>query len=82
MYGLQVDNEEIPMHPTPPPLSLEMLHRQMTWLTEKMKALKHDNTILRREIDQLRDAPRADKDSEQKGADPPMFTGNQRDLEG
>ena len=47
MYGLQVDNEEILMHPTPPSLSLEMLHEQVTWLTEKMKALKRDNVILR-----------------------------------
>ncbi len=82
MYGLQVDNEEIPMHPTLLPPSLEMLHGQVTWLTEKIEALKRDNVILRREIDWLRDAPRADKDLKQKGADPPMFTGNQRDLEG
>lgn len=81
MYGLQADNEGMPMHPTPPPPSLEMLHGQVTWLTEKMEALERDNTILRREIDRLHELPRADKD-EQKGASPPMFTGSQKELEG
>jgi len=81
MYGLQADNEGMPMHPTPPPPSLEMLHGQVTWLTKKMEALERDNTILRREIDRLHELPRADKD-EQKGASPPMFTGSQKELEG
>jgi hypothetical protein len=88
MYGIQADNDGIPMQPTPPPPSLEMLHGQVTWLTEKMEALEQDNATLkreldwnRREIDRLRESPRADKD-EQKGANPPTFTGTQKELEG
>ena len=77
MYGIQADNEGISMQPTPPPPSLEMLHGQVTWLTEKMEALEQDNATLKREldwncreIDRLRESPRAEKD-EQKGANPP-----------
>jgi hypothetical protein len=88
MYGVQADNDEIPMQPTPPPPSLKMLHGQVTWLTEKMESLEQANATLkreldwnRREIDRLRESPRADKD-EQKGANPPMFTGTQKELEG
>ena len=88
MYDLQVDDDGIPTHPTSPPPSLEMLHGQVTWLTEKMEALERDNATLKRElewnrheIDRLYEFPRGDKD-EQKGTNPPIFTGNQKELEG
>jgi len=78
------------------PVSLGMLHEQMTWLTGQQAALWAENMRLKEELALTRaefaefarelgttrqETTHAGK-NEVKGADPPVFTGSQKDLEG
>jgi len=78
------------------PVSLGMLHEQMTWLTGQQAALRAENTRLKeelalthaefaeftRELGATRQETTHAGKNEVKGADPPVFTGSQKDLEG
>jgi hypothetical protein len=93
--------------PTPLTMTLELLHRQMAWLTGRVDELDAENTRLRADTVWLRgELNRVEGElhvaqgviaklqqigpqyinniakDEAKGADPPIFISNQRELEG
>ena len=51
MHNLWVEDDGIPIQPIPLPPGLEMLHRQLTWLTERMETFELNNTALKRELE-------------------------------
>lgn len=87
----------------PPPMTLEIIHQQVTWLSGQLSDLEAENARLKAELASTREelgrelnAARQDilnlqqasrqqvtaSKNEAKGADPPIFTGSQKDLEG
>ena len=86
-----------------PPMTLEVIDQQVTWLSGQLGDLEAENTRLKAELALTREelgrelnAARQDilnlqqagrqqahaGKNEAKGADPPTFTGSQKDLEG
>ena len=85
-----------------PPMTLDVIHQQVTWLSGQLGDLEAENTRLKAELALTREefgrelnAARQDilnlqtgrqqahaGKNEAKGADPPTFTGSQKDLEG
>jgi len=87
----------------PPPMTLDIIHQQVTWLLGKLGNLEAENMHLKAELALTREefghelnAARQDilnlqqagpqqahaSKNEAQGADPPTFTGSQKDLEG
>ena len=90
MSDLRPPAHDIPMQETPPPPTDQAgLAAQVAWLTESLQMLIQANETyraevnsLRQEIEEVRAREAEPRVHEPKVADPPMFGGNQKELEG
>ena len=84
-----VHDTDMPIQTTPPPPSNAELTSQVAWLTESLEVIARANEALRaevnglrQEVEQMRVAGGGCRTPEPKVADPPMFDGNDKQVEG